>query len=108
MLQIGRFFKSINRAMSPSNRSQAMRPHEATIVENSAGTAPGLHAKRGNTQIYALPGVPREMREMFSRSILPGLREEMVRLHGQPAVTLVTTINTFGAGESVVGSGSVI
>lgn len=90
--------------MSPSNRLQALRPSSASIIENIAGTAPGLHATTGHTQhdhrtknpaggdaganaaagtgnidIFVMPGVPREMKEMFTRSILPLLAQKIRR-----------------------------
>ena len=75
MLQIEHFFKSINRPMSPSNRLQALRPHEATILENTAGTAPGFWARKNHTKIFVMPGVPREMKEMFIRAANPPLAQ---------------------------------
>jgi nicotinamide-nucleotide amidase len=103
MVQIERFFKSIHRPMSPSNRLQALRPHEASILENPSGTAPGLWAKKDRTQIFVMPGVPREMREMFTRAVQPALREILEEVTPDPVVTLVATINTFGMGESQLG-----
>jgi nicotinamide-nucleotide amidase len=102
MVQIERFFRTINRPMSPSNRRQALRPHEATIIENTSGTAPGLRARRGHTEIFVMPGVPREMREMFANAILPALRD-LVEESSPGIVTRVTKINTFGMGESALG-----
>lgn len=102
MLHIERFFKSVNRPMSPSNRKQALRPHEASIIENTGGTAPGLRARKQQTEIFVMPGVPREMREMFANSILPALREIVETLH-PASVTLAAKINTFGMGESALG-----
>jgi nicotinamide-nucleotide amidase len=105
MLQVERFFKLINRPMAASNRLQALRPHKANILENVVGTAPGLHARNENTEIYVMPGVPREMRDMFTRNIRPALES---RRGGQGAgadgvLTQVTKINTFGVGESNLG-----
>ena len=39
------------------------------------GTAPGLICPVGNKVVYAVPGVPYEMSEMFERAILPDLLE---------------------------------
>ncbi len=103
MVQIERFFKSIHRPMSPSNRLQALRPHEASIIENTAGTAPGLWAKKHHTQIFVMPGVPREMKEMFTRSVLPAVREILEEFNPDPIITQGTKINTFGMGESQLG-----
>jgi nicotinamide-nucleotide amidase len=81
-----------------------MRPVSAVCIENSAGTAPGLRVeKEGLPAIFVMPGVPREMKEMFTRSILPRLQERAAEAGGEAVVTRVTKINTFGMGESIVG-----
>jgi nicotinamide-nucleotide amidase len=105
VLFLERFFASRNRTMSPSNRLQALRPRAAVCIENTAGTAPGLRVEReGAPAIYVMPGVPREMKEMFSRSILPRIQELAAKAGGGvQTVTRVTKINTFGMGESLVG-----
>jgi nicotinamide-nucleotide amidase len=98
VLQIENWFNARNRTMSPSNRTQALRPSSATCIENTAGTAPGLSARKSDVDIYVMPGVPREMKEMFTRSILPKLLPNTGN-----NVTLMTTLHTFGLGESFVG-----
>jgi nicotinamide-nucleotide amidase len=129
ILQIEQWFQKHGRTMSPSNRAQAMRPSSAIVIENTAGTAPGLHATAGHARrggmpkvadggdggtgaggggggavdIFVMPGVPREMKEMFTRSILPVLRQKALAIHPDPVVSKVTKINTFGLGESLVG-----
>jgi nicotinamide-nucleotide amidase len=103
MLQIQRWFESKGRVMSPSNRLQALRPHGATVLENFAGTAPGIRAARNGVEIFVMPGVPREMKEMFTRSVLPAVQQAVARHAPDPAVTLVSKVNTFGLGESVLG-----
>jgi nicotinamide-nucleotide amidase len=124
ILQIERWFQRHGRTMSPSNRLQALRPSSAMVIENTAGTAPGLHVTTGHARreatakapaggdgggvegtvdIFVMPGVPREMKEMFTTSILPLLRER-ARAHApDPVITRVTKLNTFGLGESLVG-----
>jgi nicotinamide-nucleotide amidase len=105
MLQVERFFKLINRPMAASNRLQALRPHEASIIENRVGTAPGLHARKEDTEIFVMPGVPREMKDMFTRSIRPVLesRQSSGGGGGGAVVTQLAKINTFGLGESNLG-----
>lgn len=96
------FFRARNRPMTLSNRVQALRPASAQCLTNTCGTALGLAAQLGATRIFVMPGVPREMKEMFTRSILPeiaGAGEEV----GGGRVTLACKINTFGLGESALG-----
>ncbi|MBI3985558.1 MAG: competence/damage-inducible protein A [Lentisphaerae bacterium] len=95
--RIEALFKSRGRAMPESNRIQALCPRGATMLENPAGTAPGIKAVIRNTTIHCFPGVPSEMRAMFERHAAPGLPG----LSGRVILTL--KINTFGLGESAVG-----
>ncbi|HMD53863.1 MAG TPA: competence/damage-inducible protein A [Phycisphaerae bacterium] len=98
ILWIENFFRRLNRIMPLSNRVQTFRPESAECVENTCGTAPGLIAKKGTTTIYAMPGVPREMKAMFQKSITPLLADQSTG-----KITRVLRLNTFGAGESWIG-----
>lgn len=98
LANLEQFFKKINRPMAPSNRVQALRPASAACLENHCGTAPGLRARLGNSEIFIIPGVPREMRAMFSGQVAPELAA-----HSGGRVTLTAKLNTFGAGESWIG-----
>jgi nicotinamide-nucleotide amidase len=89
------FFVQRRRTMPDMNRIQAMIPRGAGMISNSCGTAAGIAAQMGECRIFVTPGVPREMREMFQRDILPRLAEL-----GGGAVILSRTLHTFGLGES--------
>jgi nicotinamide-nucleotide amidase len=97
------FFRKVGRPMPPLNRTQAMIPRGATLIENTAGTASGIDASyRSGDQktvcrIFVMPGVPKEMKIMFQRDVLPH-----VRASGGGAVILSRTLHTFGLGESAV------
>lgn len=52
----------------------AFVPENAKIIPNSVGTAPGIHFEKHGKHIFAMPGVPREMREMVKEYILPFLQ----------------------------------
>ena len=77
--RINTMFMSRRRAMPDNNLRQADVPVGAATIEQVRGTAPGLICTLGNKVIYAVPGVPHEMREMFDRGILPesGLAEAL-------------------------------
>ncbi len=51
-----------------NNLRMTDRPEGASALPNPAGTAPGLRMTIGSrgTTVYALPGVPQEMREIFT------------------------------------------
>ncbi|MBI2091446.1 MAG: nicotinamide-nucleotide amidohydrolase family protein [Deltaproteobacteria bacterium] len=44
-------------------------------LENKVGTAPGVQVKLGKAVFFFLPGVPRELYQIFEDSILPLLKE---------------------------------
>ena len=91
-------FASRGRAMPDRNTVQAMIPRGATMLWNTNGTAAGIRATVGQCEVFSTPGVPKEMKAMFSRDVLPWARER-----GGGAVILQKTLHTFGLGESAVG-----
>ena len=64
-------YRSLNKKYTESNRSQAMKPVDASIIDNSIGTARGVHFKNKKFNLFALPGVPSEMKGMMNSYILP-------------------------------------
>ncbi|HEY1828118.1 MAG TPA: nicotinamide-nucleotide amidohydrolase family protein, partial [Acidimicrobiales bacterium] len=96
---IAGFFETRGRTMSDNNRRQADVPQGASIIEQRVGTAPGLICPVGNKVIYAVPGVPYEMTEMFERAILPDLRARMAAA-GEESVIVSRVLRTWGASES--------
>lgn len=63
------------RKVSDTNRKQATAPQGFPLIANPNGTAPGFHGMVGSALVVALPGPPNELRPMFSRSVVPLLRE---------------------------------
>ena len=58
-------FARAARQMPQSNLVQADVPEGARVILPERGTAPGLAVEIEGTLLYALPGVPAEMREMM-------------------------------------------
>jgi nicotinamide-nucleotide amidase len=96
---IAGFFAGRGRTMTANNARQADVPVGATIIPQVMGTAPGLICPLGNKVIYAVPGVPYEMAEMFERGILPDLRSRMAAA-GEESVIVSRVLRTWGASES--------
>jgi nicotinamide-nucleotide amidase len=71
-------------------------PAGASTIAQMPGTAPGLVCPVGNKVIYAVPGVPSEMREMVLGTILPDLQ----RRAGMTAIIKSRTLRTWGHSES--------
>ena len=94
--KIRRIFEARGRVMSQNNLHQADVPVGARPIAEMPGTAPGLVCPLGEKVIYAVPGVPSEMREMMLGTILPDLR----RRAGQSAVIKSRVLRTWGMSES--------
>lgn len=98
--RIRTMFAARNRAMSDNNLRQAMVPQGAEVIAQTRGTAPGLICPMEidgiQKVLYAVPGVPHEMKEMLERAILPDLH----RRGGDPAVIVSRTLRTWGESES--------
>ena len=96
LADIKSFFSRLGRKMRPSNRIQAMIPAGAEPLDNPLGTAPGIAAGLHGAKLFAMPGVPEEMIQMFRQQVarrLPTGRNVIVR----------RTVHTFGLGESDIG-----
>jgi nicotinamide-nucleotide amidase len=96
---IAGFFQARGRTMSANNLRQADVPRGATVIPQAGGTAPGLICPVGNKVVYAVPGVPYEMAEMFERGILPDLRTRMAEA-GEEGVIASRVLRTWGSSES--------
>ena len=95
---IAEMFSSRGREMSDNNRRQAEVPVGASIIPQTRGTAPGLICPVGNKVVYAVPGVPYEMSDMFERAILPDLR---ARIGDEDAAVIRSRVlRTWGTSES--------
>jgi nicotinamide-nucleotide amidase len=98
--KIGEMFSSRGRAMPESNSRQADVPEKATPIPQVMGTAPGLICPVGHKVVYALPGVPYEMYEMFSRAVLPDLHRRMAEQGEDVSVIVSRVVRTWGNSES--------
>jgi len=102
--RIADIFEARRREMVASNARQADLVPGATFIPQERGTAPGLicpvdAAGGGARVVYAVPGVPSEMREMLDRAVIPDLQ----RRSGSRAVILSRMVRTWGVPESTLG-----
>ncbi len=98
---IREMFESRGRRMAENNLRQALVPAGAAIIAQTRGTAPGLVCPvlidGVQKVIYAVPGVPHEMKDMVQRAVLPDL---LARGGEDAAVILSRTLRTWGESES--------
>lgn len=101
--RIRTMFLDAGRTMAASNARQADVPQGAAVIPQRLGTAPGLACPAGSPAgtkvIFALPGVPAEMKEMTLRAVLPDL-ERRAGVRG--AVIMSRVIRTWGLPESTL------
>ena len=105
--RIEAMFTSRGRRMPANNFRQAEVPEGAMAIRDpQPGTAPGLICPVPGTAdperpgsekvIYAVPGVPREMKVLIGEAILP----DLVRRAGVASTIVSRTLRTWGESES--------
>lgn len=90
-------FRRYGMEMPPSNIKQAAVIPSAKVIPNPRGTAPGWWIEKDNRVIVTMPGPPGEMQLMWSKEVLPRLRQ-IAGGH----VIVSRTIKTFGLTEAEV------
>ena len=78
------------------NKNQAIRPNRGSVIPNDSGSARGLHLNNDRMDVFAMPGVPREMKDMMSSTIIPWIHDKT------KSKIYVKTLRTTGAMESVL------
>jgi len=84
------------RSLPEINKNQAMSPKagKGNVIPNSIGTARGIHIFNNDIDIFAMPGVPNEMKKMMNDTVLPWIYDKTKnKIH-------VHTLRTTGIMES--------
>jgi nicotinamide-nucleotide amidase len=95
--EIREFFAIRGLTMPERNGKQAWVIPSSETLPNPIGTAPGWFVLKDGKAIVAMPGVPREMKRMWTEQALPRINE---RLSGDTYSSI--TIKTIGIGESAL------
>jgi nicotinamide-nucleotide amidase len=98
LARITAMFESRGRVMAANNALQALVPVGASVIAQQPGTAPGLVCPIGDKVLFAVPGVPREMKVMLHEAIIPDLQARM----GDRAVIRSRVLRTWGLAESTL------
>jgi nicotinamide-nucleotide amidase len=83
------------RELNELNRLQAMQPVKAQHLTNYLGTAPGLWFEERGVVWVSLPGVPYEMKDLMTRTVLPRLQA-----HFRTEIIMHRVVRTVGIPES--------
>ncbi len=78
-----------------SRRKMAMMPKGSIPLKNLEGTAPGAMFEAEGILWFSLPGVPREMKSIFTQEILP----QLISRFGKAQLAEIG-FNLYGVGES--------
>ncbi len=97
LLAIRRRVESFGKAMNPGLEKQADIPAGGEVLPNVNGTAPGFAVQIGESTVFFLPGVPHEMKRMFTEQVLPRVRPT------SPNNSFQVRLRTYGMGESAIG-----
>ena len=79
-----------------NNLKQMYLPKGSTAFYNEVGTAPGFALEHGSNTFIAMPGPPREMKEMMSLNVIPYLSKK------SEAVIFSKILRFYGIGESAL------
>jgi len=89
-------FAARDQVIPDINRNQAMKPDIGEVIPNPIGSARGLHLSNRSYHLFAMPGVPAEMKSMMTDTILPWIESRSKsKMH-------VTVMRTTGIMESVL------
>ncbi|MCB9743427.1 MAG: CinA family nicotinamide mononucleotide deamidase-related protein [Alphaproteobacteria bacterium] len=83
------------RELSAANRKQCSFPRGAVVLPNLWGTAPGFSIEDRGCIGFFVPGVPREMKGFWDRTIEPALRARFQLTPGR-----LVTLRCMGVAES--------
>jgi nicotinamide-nucleotide amidase len=81
-----------------ANRKQVVLPKGIDLVANRVGSAVGFSIQHNNCLIICTPGVPSELKVMWSEEILPLLKPKLPNLDKVKTIKL----HVFGIGESAI------
>ena len=99
--QLKQRYGKVGITVSDANRSQAIVPKEGQVIPNLVGSARGFQFEVGSTTLILLPGVPREMKSMIEKSVIPFIKSkglsrpniELLRTTGIPESSLAEKIS---------------
>jgi len=84
--------------VSEINKKQAEVPAGAIVLTNKNGTAPGIWMEKNGKTLIALQGVPFEMQEILTESVIPLLKRNYKNIHAVAHKNILTS----GIGESML------
>jgi len=97
--ELAKFLEGFGKTMSPANEGQADVPDGFKGIASKFGTAPLLMRKADGCILFAMPGVPFEMKNLMETEVLPRLKKLLPK-----RVIQRTVLHTNGISESTLYS----
>ncbi len=97
---VKKIFAHRNTPMPAVNIGQALVPDNAIVLENKAGTAPGILIDKAGKVFCSMPGVPYEMKYICENGFFPYIRKKYKGV--QAYAIKQKTLHTIAIGESVL------
>jgi len=72
-----KYYQERGRTLTETNISQAYVPNNAKSLQNSVGAAPGTFYDLNEKYYFSLPGVPKEMKAIFTENIYNILKQKI-------------------------------
>lgn len=95
--RIQKLFIRLGRTATEAHKQQAFMPEKAELLLNDMGTAPGMWFDEKGKVLLSMPGVPYEMKHLFTDLAIPKLQQ---RFSMQPIIHKI--LMTAGTGETVL------
>lgn len=96
---IKKMFAKMNYPYTDNNKGQCYVPSKAEILWNYYGTAPGMWIEKNNKVYIFTPGVPFEMKQIFTNEVIPRVKQK----YDLP-ILYTKTVTVFGIGESLLAT----
>ena len=96
--RIKKYFDTRGIPMLEAHKEQCYMPSIAEILDNDLGTAPGMLFRVDDKMVLSVPGIPYEMKWIFTNKFLPILKEKT----SSENYIYHKTIKTIGRGETTI------
>ena len=96
---VKKIFEARHYQVTEVNKMQALIPEKCIPLQNNNGTAPGMWFEKDDKVFVSLPGVPYEMKALFSEQVLVRLAQRF-----EMGAIVHKTIMTTGVGESFLAA----
>ena len=90
-------YTSYNRSIHEPSKKMAFLPQGASPIHNYRGTAPGSIYYHEKSMIVSMPGVPYEMKDMMTETVIPLIRQKF-----NLSIIINTHLYTAGVGETIL------